>query len=161
MTSSLTSSSQHQLPLPANWQRLGYGDCATLSYHMQAVVLPILIPPSTVTRSWSLASAILTTADGYETFIGPSPGSVVDAQGSVISSVIICGKASTDTTPSARAALMKQDEVTICHKPGTPAQKTMSVPAPALRGHLRHGDYLGACTPVPQVVLPTLSPQQR
>ncbi|NDH13820.1 MAG: hypothetical protein EBY47_01825 [Actinobacteria bacterium] len=151
--------------LPANWQRLGYGDlCWAYSGYtdMKAVILPIADPPfTTVTRSWSLASAILNTADGYETFIGPSPGSVVDAQGSVISSVIICGKASTDTTPSARAALMRPNKVTICHKPGTPAQKTMSVPAPALGGHLGHGDYLGACTPVPQVVLPTASPQQQ
>lgn len=35
--------------------------------------------------------------------------------------------------------------VTICHKPGTPAEKTKVLPAPALSGHLGHGDYLGSC----------------
>ncbi len=35
--------------------------------------------------------------------------------------------------------------VTICHKPGTPAQKTMTLPQPAVQGHLGHGDTLGPC----------------
>jgi hypothetical protein len=36
-------------------------------------------------------------------------------------------------------------KVTICHKPGTPAEKTMSLPESALSGHIGHGDYLGPC----------------
>ncbi len=35
--------------------------------------------------------------------------------------------------------------VTVCHKPGTPAQKTMTLPQPAVRAHVGHGDTLGAC----------------
>lgn len=35
--------------------------------------------------------------------------------------------------------------VTICHKPGTPAEKTMTLPQSALSGHLGHGDTLGPC----------------
>jgi len=35
--------------------------------------------------------------------------------------------------------------ITICHKPGTPAEKTMEIPVNALKGHLKHGDYVGAC----------------
>ena len=35
--------------------------------------------------------------------------------------------------------------VTICHKPGTPAQQTKTVPQSALGGHLGHGDTLGPC----------------
>lgn len=35
--------------------------------------------------------------------------------------------------------------VTICHKPGTPAQQTKTISASALPGHLNHGDTLGAC----------------
>jgi hypothetical protein len=35
--------------------------------------------------------------------------------------------------------------VTICHKPGTPAQKTLVIPEAALGGHLGHGDVLTAC----------------
>lgn len=38
------------------------------------------------------------------------------------------------------------DPVTICHKPGTPAEHTITVDAAAVPAHLRHGDYLGACT---------------
>ena len=34
---------------------------------------------------------------------------------------------------------------TICHKPGTPAEKTMVIPLPALSGHLGHGDHEGEC----------------
>lgn len=48
--------------------------------------------------------------------------------------------------------------ITICHKPGTPAQKTLVLPASAGPGHLGHGDYLGVCeeqTPtVPTDTLP-------
>jgi hypothetical protein len=35
--------------------------------------------------------------------------------------------------------------VTICHKPGTPAQKTLVIPEAALAGHLGHGDVLTPC----------------
>jgi prepilin-type N-terminal cleavage/methylation domain-containing protein len=38
-----------------------------------------------------------------------------------------------------------EDYVTICHKPGTSAQKTMTIPKSALEGHLGHGDYIGTC----------------
>jgi hypothetical protein len=35
--------------------------------------------------------------------------------------------------------------VTICHGPGTPAEKTLTLPEPAAAAHLRHGDRLGSC----------------
>lgn len=35
--------------------------------------------------------------------------------------------------------------VEICHKLGTRAEKTLEIPEPAVAGHLRHGDTLGAC----------------
>jgi hypothetical protein len=38
-----------------------------------------------------------------------------------------------------------RERVTICHKPDTPAEKTMSLPRAALSGHLGHGDFLGSC----------------
>jgi hypothetical protein len=41
-----------------------------------------------------------------------------------------------------------KDKTTICHKPGTPAQKTMKVPDQALPGHLGHGDTTGPCDPL-------------
>lgn len=38
------------------------------------------------------------------------------------------------------------DKVTICHKPGTPAQKTLTLPHRAAEKHIaRHGDTLGPC----------------
>ncbi len=36
-------------------------------------------------------------------------------------------------------------DITICHKPGTTAEKTMTVNPSALSGHLGHGDSEGAC----------------
>ena len=42
-------------------------------------------------------------------------------------------------------ALAQQQKVTICHKPGTPAEKTMEVPQSAVDGHLGHGDHPGPC----------------
>ena len=39
----------------------------------------------------------------------------------------------------------KEDKVTICHKPGTPAEQTKEVPESAVKGHLGHGDFIGSC----------------
>lgn len=50
------------------------------------------------------------------------------------------------------------NKVTICHKPGTPAQQTKQVPEPAVDGHLGHGDYLGPCQEEPPTETPTPSP---
>jgi hypothetical protein len=38
-----------------------------------------------------------------------------------------------------------QAKVTLCHKPGTPAEHTIVVAEPAVAAHLAHGDTLGAC----------------
>jgi hypothetical protein len=35
--------------------------------------------------------------------------------------------------------------VTLCHKPGTPAEHTITVDDDAVPAHLAHGDYLGEC----------------
>ncbi len=37
------------------------------------------------------------------------------------------------------------DDITICHKPGTSAEKTMVIDPSSLSGHLGHGDTDGAC----------------
>lgn len=148
---------------PANWQRLGYGDLcwAYTGYRdMRAVILPIADPPfATVADDWQLASAILVTAADYATFVGPTPGDVVDAGGAAISSVIICGKAAAEADLAPRRAIAnRKNDVTICHKPGTPAQATKTVNANSLGGHLGHGDYVGACSAAPTIVLPSLPP---
>ena len=36
-------------------------------------------------------------------------------------------------------------KVFICHKPGTPAEKTLKVPPSAVAGHTGHGDLIGKC----------------
>ena len=53
--------------------------------------------------------------------------------------------------------------VTVCHKPGTPAEQTLTFDKSALKAHLAHGDALGACapkpTPEPSVTpTPTIAP---
>jgi hypothetical protein len=50
---------------------------------------------------------------------------------------------------TAGPAFATTEKVTICHKPGTPAEKTMEVPAQAVDGHLGHGDTLGECSGEP------------
>lgn len=47
--------------------------------------------------------------------------------------------------PSLKAG-EKLQKVGVCHKPGTPAQQNLWIPTSALRGHLGHGDKLGACS---------------
>ena len=42
-------------------------------------------------------------------------------------------------------ANFNEEKVIICHKHGTPAEKTMEIPEEALEGHLGHGDYVGEC----------------
>ena len=72
--------------------------------------------------------------------------------------------ACTDLTPTATITLTVTPEitptvmmtVTLCHKPGTPAEKTLVLPLPALHGHLRHGDTPGACTTLTPT--PTITP---
>ena len=39
----------------------------------------------------------------------------------------------------------KKSTYTICHKPGTPAQRTLVVPASSLAAHISHGDTFAAC----------------
>jgi hypothetical protein len=43
------------------------------------------------------------------------------------------------------AGAAPKDKVPICHKPGTPAEKTLYLPESAIPGHLGHGDKLGKC----------------
>ncbi len=38
-----------------------------------------------------------------------------------------------------------ENKITLCYKPGTPTEKTISVSANALVGHLAHGDLEGPC----------------
>jgi len=57
-----------------------------------------------------------------------------------------------DATPTTAT-----ETITICHKPGTPAEKTLVLPASAGPGHLRHGDYEGVCQEVTPTITATLT----
>lgn len=48
--------------------------------------------------------------------------------------------------------------VTICHKPGTPAEHTLVVDDDAVPAHLAHGDYLGPCEGTPPPPPPDTTP---
>jgi hypothetical protein len=52
----------------------------------------------------------------------------------------------------------KHTPVTICHKPGTPAEHTLTVDDNAVPAHLAHGDTLGPCPTSPT---PTASPSSQ
>ena len=54
--------------------------------------------------------------------------------------LVLAGSFLISTAHSEQAAKTK-----ICHKPGTPAEKELMVPADAVAGHLAHGDRLGSC----------------
>lgn len=45
-------------------------------------------------------------------------------------------------------------EVTICHKPGSPAEKTLLLPPQAVNSHIEHGDYVGACGSFSSIACP-------
>ena len=53
--------------------------------------------------------------------------------------------------------------VTICHKPGTPAEQTEVVDDDSVPAHLAHGDYLGECqsTPPPVDLCPNIEGDQQ
>jgi hypothetical protein len=53
------------------------------------------------------------------------------------------------TAPSMAA----QERTIVCHKPGTLAEHEITIAAPAVAAHERHGDTLGAC-PVPVEPVP-------
>jgi len=82
--------------VPANWQRLGYGDtCWTYAGYagVQGFILPVATPPfSTVPANWFLTAAILGTTTGNVTFTDPSPGQTVDADGRDIATLTLCAK---------------------------------------------------------------------
>jgi len=43
--------------------------------------------------------------------------------------------------------IVQNDEITVCHKPGTPACETKTINESAWNGHNAHGDTLGPCSP--------------
>jgi hypothetical protein len=49
-------------------------------------------------------------------------------------------------TVSTASDLADVRTVVLCHKPGTPAEKTLTLPSPAASAHFGHGDVAGSCS---------------
>ena len=47
--------------------------------------------------------------------------------------------------PMSQVMADPEGKVTMCHKPGTSAEKTIEVSPNAMKGHFEHGDTWGAC----------------
>lgn len=58
-------------------------------------------------------------------------------------------------TPTTTVTPTATWKIAICHKPNTPAEKTLYLPPSAMGGHLGHGDYLGTCISATPTVTPT------
>ena len=50
--------------------------------------------------------------------------------------------------------------ITFCHKPGTPAQQTLTTDAKGWNGHSKHGDTLGECGPLNPSPEPDPEPEE-
>jgi len=100
------------------------------------------LPNGSVANSWPLSIGGL-----YDTRFSP-PVQLHHVFGGLLDEVEIFNVA---LTPDDVAAIFqagsagKCREVTICHKPGTSEQRTLTVPSQALSGHLNHGDSIGSC----------------
>ena len=65
----------------------------------------------------------------------------------IISVILVAGTVGfVISSPDVFAAAEK---VTICHKPGTPAEQTLEVAQAAEQAHLNHGDFIGSCEAPP------------
>ncbi len=47
--------------------------------------------------------------------------------------------------PMSQVMADPEGKVTLCHKPGTSAEKEIEVSASAMKGHFDHGDTMGTC----------------
>jgi hypothetical protein len=62
-----------------------------------------------------------------------------------IKKVLVISLVSLIATLLYEPAPASQEMVTLCHKPGTPAEQTLILPESAVPGHMGHGDTLGEC----------------
>ncbi len=56
-----------------------------------------------------------------------------------------CPAGSGSSVPSTESSSSISGQITICHKPGTHLQQTMTVPSTAWPAHQQHGDTMGVC----------------
>jgi hypothetical protein len=118
-------------------------------------------------RTGDNSEAKITFANGYVASLGPNSEVSLselarNTAGAAITGTVTITPTATMTptvtpTPTATMTPTLPGFVTVCHKPGTPAEKTLTLPAPALGGHLGHGDILGPCAGATPTVTPTLT----
>jgi hypothetical protein len=113
--------------------------------------VPPLFPPPPATVCDTLFQADLPSTAAWTPFEGSF---TVSGTYSAIAIAFEMGGSPHDPSVSATTNARGVDNVSItitavpvCHKPGTPAERTQLLPPSALRGHLLHGDTLGACEP--------------
>ena len=124
-------------------------------------------------RTGDDSSVRIVFPDGRVASLGPNNDVVLselfdntEALGGTITGTVTMTPTPTATITPTISPTATGSVVMICHKPGTPAEKTLTLPVPALNGHLGHGDTLGPCTgPTPTItptatitVTPTLTP---
>src|SRR5688572_6756721 len=89
---------------------------------------------------WFFCGSHPTLAD-QQMLVSTSKGSDQMSRKTVLFVLLVAGLIVPTTAQAARQqAPPGHDKVTICHKPGTAAEKTKQVPSGALKGHLGHGD---------------------
>jgi hypothetical protein len=69
-------------------------------------------------------------------------------KGLLLLTIVAVAVLTAGTVPETAGA---EELVTVCHKPGTPDQKTLQVEKRDLLDHLAHGDQVGACEAAPEL----------
>lgn len=85
--------------------------------------------------------------------------SIVQKRISIIAATAILLPIAMTLLASTAGLSVPPEKVSICHKPDTPAEKTLILPSVAIDGHLGHGDRLGSCDVQPSCGQPPIPPQ--
>lgn len=95
--------------------------------------------------AWVATLSLFALACADETVITDAPNEDVTPQSEYLSDVLDY-QVPPDFGGDVAAVKGPKVEVTICHKFGTPAEKTMTLPMEGALGHVSgHGDFFGAC----------------
>jgi hypothetical protein len=116
-------------------------------------------------RTGDDSGAKIVFADGRVASIGPNSevnlsqlaNSIPSIGGTITGTVTVTPTATMTPTSTMTPTATTSGMVTICHKPGTPAQQTKILPVAALGGHLGHGDTLGPCSGPTPTMTPTIT----
>jgi hypothetical protein len=116
-------------------------------------------------RTGDDSGAKIVFADGRVASIGPNSevnlgqlaNSIPSIGGTITGTVTVTPTATMTPTRTTTPTATTDGMVTICHKPGTPAQQTKILPVAALGGHLGHGDTLGPCSGPTPTITPTMT----